>query len=151
MNQVAEDNELLATAQDCLRFVTKFFEVINVSATHIYHSALELCPMSSIIRKLYYDRCHRITGSPRIAIGTPDSWDRTVSISSKNGDYESSTWSPCGQFVAAQTSDVVEIRNPLPSNYSPPSNPPNPPLNSRAHLPIRPMGVPLPVAPTPAF
>ena len=99
-------------AQDCFHFITKFFEPINVSATHIYHSALELCPTSSIVRKLYYDQCHGITQFPRITIGTPDSWDPTMSFSGK-GDYGSCTWSPCGQFIAAQTKGTVEIRNQL--------------------------------------
>lgn len=93
--------------------MTKFFEPINASATHIYHSALELCPISSIIRKLYYHRCRRITHLPRVVIGTPGSWDQTVSISGKDCDYGFCTWSPCGRFVAALTGEVVEIRNQL--------------------------------------
>ena len=92
--------------------MTKFFEPISVSATHIYHSALELCPLSSIVRKLYYDRCHRITRFPRVAIGTQDSWDSTISFSGKD-NYEFCTWSPCGRFVAALTRKIVEIRNQL--------------------------------------
>ena len=92
--------------------MTKFFEPIDVSAIHIYHSALELCPTSSIVRKLYYDRRHGITRLPRVMIGNPDSWDLTISFSDKY-DYNSSAWSPCGRFVAAQTKSVVEIRNQL--------------------------------------
>ena len=111
-NQVARDSQLLDTAQDCFYFVTKFFEPISISATHIYHSALELCPISSIIRKLYYDRCHGITRHPRVKMGNPDSWDKTMSISSKH-DYGSCTWSPCGQFIASRAEHMVEIRNHL--------------------------------------
>jgi len=110
MYQVAEDEELLDTVKDYFEFVTKFFEVINVSARHIYHSALELCPRSSIIRKLYYHR--RVTQFPKVVVGTLDSWDpTTISIS---GYYDGPcTWSPCGRFVAAQTRGGVEIRNQL--------------------------------------
>ena len=108
MNQVARDEQLLDIAKDYLQFVTTFFEVIKVSAAHIYHSAMELCPMSSIVRKLYHHR--RITRSPKVVIGTPDSWEPTIATS---GDYEFYTWSPCGQFFAAQTNKVVEIRNQL--------------------------------------
>ena len=100
------------TAQDFFHFVTKFFEPINASATHIYHSALELCPTSSIIRKLYYDKCHGLTRLPRVIIGNPDSWDPTISCSGRE-DYSSCTWSPCGRFIAAQTKAIVEIRNQL--------------------------------------
>ena len=111
-NQVAKDSQLLETARDCFYFTTKFFEPISVSATHIYHSALELSPISSIVRKLYYDLCHGVTRLPRVVIGTPDSWDAAVSISSKH-DFGSCAWSPCGQFIAAQTGQTVEIRNHL--------------------------------------
>ena len=99
-------------AQDCSHFVVKFFEPINISATHIYHSALEWSPISSIIRKLYYDRCHGTTRFPKIAIGTPDFWEPTVSFSG-NYTYRSCTLSPCGRFVAAQTIECVQIRNQL--------------------------------------
>ena len=110
--QIARDSQLQDTARDCFYFVTKFFEPINVSAAHIYHSALELCPTSSIVRKLYYDRCHGVTRCPRVVIGTPDSWDTTISVSGKHR-YGFCTWSPCGQFIAAQTGKTVEIRNHL--------------------------------------
>ena len=92
--------------------MTKFFEPISASATHIYHSALELCPISSIVRELYYDRSRRITRLPRVLIGTPESWDPTRSISSKDV-YQFCTWSPCGRFIAALTGNTVEIRNQL--------------------------------------
>jgi len=111
VNQVAKDEQLLDIAKDCSQFMTKFFEVINVSATHIYHSALELCPTSSIIRGLYYHR--RITRLPKIVTGTPDSWTQTTGISGKD-DYDGSCiWSPCGRFVAAQMGGAVDIRNQL--------------------------------------
>jgi WD40 repeat protein len=111
VNQVAKDEKLLDIANDCFQFVTKFFEVINVSAVHIYHSALELCPMSSIIRKLYYHR--RITRLPNVVIGTPELWAQTIGVTGKDHYHGPCAWSPCGRFVAAQTRKVVEIRNQL--------------------------------------
>jgi len=110
MNQVAE-NKFLDVAKDCFQFVTNFFEVINVSAAHIYHSALELCPVSSIIHKLYYHK--RITRSPRVVIGTPESWAKTIGISGKDRYNGLCIWSPSGRYVAAQTGKAVEIRNQL--------------------------------------
>ena len=92
--------------------MTKFFEPISVSATHIYHSALELCPISSVTRQLYYDWGHHIDYLPRVVVGIPDSWDSTISFSGKD-HYEFCAWSPCGQFVAAQTVQTIEIRNQL--------------------------------------
>ena len=45
-------------------------------------------------------------------VGTPGSWDPTISISGKD-DYKSCTWSPCSRFVAALIGNIVEIRNQL--------------------------------------
>jgi len=115
LNQVAKDNQLLDTARDYFRFTTGFFEIINVSATHIYHSALELSPLLSIIRKFYYSQ--RPCPSPRVVIGTPDSWDdSTASISTTHSDYKSSNWSPCGNFVTVVTGGNVEVRGALALN-----------------------------------
>ena len=111
MNQVANNNELLDIAKDYFQFVTGFFEVIKVSAPHIHHSALELCPTSSIVRKLYYHQ--RIGHLPKVVIGAPDSWDPTIAIFGKD-DYDGlCAWSPCGRFVAAHTKRAAEIRDQL--------------------------------------
>ena len=93
--------------------MTKFFEVASVSAPHIYHSALELSPPSSIVRKLYHHQ--RITSSVGPAIGTPSSWSQSVPIPDKDSPYRSCAWSPCGRFIAAQTHEAVEVRDPLTS------------------------------------
>jgi len=113
MKQVPGCRELLDTARDCFYFTTRFFEVVSVSATHIYHSALELSPVSSVVRSLYHHQ--RPTLSPKVVIGTPESWKPNVPISNKDSPYRSCTWSPCGRFVTAQTQDVVEVRDPLTS------------------------------------
>ena len=91
--------------------MTTFFEPINISAPHVYHSALELSPLSSIVRKLYY---HQRIPFPKVATGIPDSWELSTAISSPDYSQESSViWSPCGQFVAIQTEVTVEVRDAL--------------------------------------
>jgi len=102
---VAGDKELLDTARDYFQFVSSFFEVIKCSAPHIYHSALELSPEDSIVRHHYYQWSlgHH---TPQVVCGIPRSWDHPTII---NGSYQSYTWSPCGQFILAQTSTSVEI------------------------------------------
>jgi hypothetical protein len=50
---------------------------------------------------------------PKVAIGTPDSWDRTIAVSGKDQYDGPCIWSPCGRFVAARTKKAVEIRNQL--------------------------------------
>ena len=68
--------------------------------------------MSSFVRRCYYDRFSRITRLPRVVVGTPYSWDPTISISAKK-NYELCIWSPCGRSVAALIGNMVEIRNQL--------------------------------------
>ena len=87
--------------------MTTFFEVINISATHIYHSALELSPLSSVTRELYYHQ--HCVPFPRVATGILGSWSPGIAISSIGCDKSSITWSPCNQFVATQTEKVVKI------------------------------------------
>jgi len=111
--QVSSDGQLLDTAKDCFYFVTEFFDLINTSATHIYQSALELTPLSSIVRKLHYHR--RLTLFPRVEIGIPDSREPTTTIACENAVTGSSGWSPCGKFIAIQTEGVAEIRDALTS------------------------------------
>ena len=99
------DQQLIDTARDYFHFVTKFFEVIKLSATHIYHSALELSPKSSIVRETYHQQSIE-DYKPRVIHGVPTSWSQPTTIS---GNYGSYTWLPCGQYFAAQTSTSVEI------------------------------------------
>ena len=114
VDQVSGDEELLDTARDCFRFVTTYFEPINVSAVHIYHSALELSPLSSIVRRVYYHRRH--SPFPRVVAGTQRSWDQSSTTRCGGSfDFGSYTWSPCGQFLAVNSRTATEIRDPLTS------------------------------------
>lgn len=80
---------------------------------HIYHSALELCPVLSTVRKLYYHSNYDIIHLPRLVAGAPGDWDRNVSISGKDYVNGSCAWSSCGRLVAIKTRRVIEIRNRL--------------------------------------
>ena len=88
--------------------MTRFFDPISVSAVHIYHSALELSPRSSIVRELYYQK--RYTSFQRVVVGIADEWDETAYLCNthNSGSY---TWSPCGRFVAALSNSGVQIRD----------------------------------------
>ncbi|KAF9645039.1 hypothetical protein BDM02DRAFT_3120843, partial [Thelephora ganbajun] len=110
LKKVSGNEELLDTARDYSCFVVTFFEPISVSATHIYHSALELSPLSSIVRKRYY--CQRYSSLPRVIAGTWESWEEGIIIPSKDRCL-SYTWSPCGQFIATESFEAVEIRDSL--------------------------------------
>ena len=111
IHQVSGDRRLLETAKDFFRFVTTFFEPINASAVHIYHSALELSPLLSTIRQLYYHRRH--IPYPRVVAGTKHLWYQGSSVCSSKGlSYRPFTWSPCGLLVAVGYPGGVEIRDP---------------------------------------
>jgi hypothetical protein len=99
-----QGQKLLDIARDYFYFVTKFFEVIKLSAPHIYHSALELSPHSAIVRKLYYH--HRPHPMPRVVRGVPKLWNQPLTIKT---NHQFSTWSPCGKFLAVATPNNVEI------------------------------------------
>ena len=107
--QVPTTNALFNTAVDCLHFVTEFFEVISQSAPHIYHSALQLAPQSSIVWKLYSQQFH----SPlaRVVTGTPASWDLCTASTRTQEIIHHATWSPCGQFIAAGSGSSVLVRD----------------------------------------
>jgi WD40 repeat protein len=104
-----DGNSLLDTATDCLRFVTEFFEVISQSAPHIYHSALQLVPQSSIIWELYSQQI----SSPiaRVVTGVPASWDSCTASAGVKAEDNHAVWSPCGKFLAVGSVGGVEIRD----------------------------------------
>jgi hypothetical protein len=77
--------------------VTGYFEVINASAPHIYHSALVLAPQESIVRKLYQSHTHPLT---RIVHGAPISWDPHIAATTFPSDISLVVWSPCSRFLA---------------------------------------------------
>ena len=61
-------------ASDCLRFTMHFFQPIQQSARHIYHSALPLSPKFSIFSSMSLPEQTRISDF----YGRPDSWGSVV-------------------------------------------------------------------------
>ena len=129
--------KLLDLARDCFHFVTKFFEAISASATHIYHSALQLSPRSSIVRRLYHSYT---TPSPSVVVGQVDPWQPSIATPNKEFPFRSCAWSPRGQFIAAQTQEVVEVRDPLTFELLSTLQPPNPAVHLTGPLAYSPDG-----------
>ena len=75
----------------------KFFEVISLSAPHIYHSALPLAPQTSIIHKLYKQYTRPL---PRVVRGLPSSWDPTAVTSYSDITPYDAIWSPHDRVIA---------------------------------------------------
>ena len=95
-------NPLLDLTTDCLRFVTEFFEVISQSAPHIYHSALQLVPQSSLVWKFYNQQMGTLAG--RVVTGIPSCWD-SCTASAGITNCHCTIWSPCGTFIAVASSN----------------------------------------------
>ena len=129
--QISTDvNPLLDTAGDYFRFVTEFFEIISRSGTHIYHSAIQLAPRSSIIRKLYNEHVDSLM--LKVVTGVPELWDSCTASVEVPGAAAGVVWSPCGRLIAvllehwvshrvevrdSNTLEVVSILQPPTGNY----------------------------------
>ena len=88
---------MLDLVEDCLRFVTGYFEIISASCAHIYHSALVVAPQESIVRQLYESHAQPFT---RIVHGAPTSWDPNTATTSRPSTIDLAVWSPCSRFIA---------------------------------------------------
>ena len=116
-------SQVLDLVRDYSRFLITFFEVINISAPHIYHSALLLSPRTSIVRGLFKQYVHPFS---RVVHGLQESWEpisATLYLDDFNGG---AVWSPCGRFIAVARRESTEIidavtLNRLSTLESPPS------------------------------
>ena len=100
-----QESPTLDLTNDCSRFVTTYFEVIDASAPHIYLSALVLSPKTSTVRK-HYESC--IPPFPRVVHGAPVSWDSSIAAARISIYTKLAVWSPCSTFIAMY-SYVVDI------------------------------------------
>src|ERR1700753_2168890 len=96
----------LNLVEDYVRFVITFFEVIDTSAPHIYHSALLLSPRTSITHKMYKQH---ISPFVRVVQGVPVSWEPVVATASFNNFLEEAVWSPCNRFIAVVNCLSVQV------------------------------------------
>ncbi|KAF9786263.1 hypothetical protein BJ322DRAFT_775760 [Thelephora terrestris] len=101
-----EESPTLSLANDCFHFVTRLFEVISMSAPHIYHTALLLSPKESTVWMLY-----RGQASPLVKVvrGRPTSWDPRVIGVRVPGEICTVAWSPCSQFIAFAWEECPDI------------------------------------------
>jgi len=105
-----QDSSTFDLANDCFRFVTGYFEVINSSAPHIYHSALAFAPQKSMVRGLYESYAHPFV---RVVHGLPTSWNPNAAAITRRNTIRVAARSPCDRFIAitwsgAKTIDVLD-------------------------------------------
>ena len=96
----------LNLVEDYTRFVIAFFEIINTSAPHIYHSALPLSPKKSITHEMYKQHTSPLV---RVVRGMPDSWERFVATAHLGDALRDAVWSPCNRFIAVAMFGSVEV------------------------------------------
>ena len=101
-----QESPTLDLANDCLRFVTSYFEVIDLSAPHIYHSALAFSPKTSIVRKLYESHARPFA---RVVRGLPMSWDGNIVATTRPSHIRAVVCSPCNRFIAIAQFSTINI------------------------------------------
>jgi len=101
-----QESPTLDLVNDCFRFVTGYFEIIDASSPHIYHSALVVAPEKSIVRKLYGTYAHPFT---RIVRGATMSWDTNTAATIRPSGISLVVWSSCNRFIAIAWSGWTRI------------------------------------------
>ncbi|KIL59677.1 hypothetical protein M378DRAFT_84766, partial [Amanita muscaria Koide BX008] len=90
---------------DALRFISKFYEIINRSALHTYYSALPFTPTSSLLYRRYIKEArHNICGIE----GGPERWDALVANPNRGGKDDRVSlmeFGPDGRLFASGSMD----------------------------------------------
>ena len=77
--------------------MTRFFEIISISAPHIYHSAIPLSPKMSLVQTLYHSYAIPFV---KVVHGAPVSWDQAAATVKHTEKIVAVAWSPCSRFIA---------------------------------------------------
>ena len=86
--------------------MTGNFEVISVSAPHIYHSALVLAPKNSVVWKLYQSHVHPFA---RVVHGGSASRDTSTAAITCPSEVWLAVWSPCNRLIAITYLDAMTV------------------------------------------
>ena len=97
---------MLDLANDCFRFVMRFFDVISSSAPHIYHTALLLSPKESIVQALYGSQVNLLV---TVIHGVPTLWDPSIASARFPKKICGTGWSPCSRFFAVAWEDSPKV------------------------------------------
>ncbi|KAF9786304.1 hypothetical protein BJ322DRAFT_780531 [Thelephora terrestris] len=101
-----KESSTLDLTHDCYRFVTGYFEIISASSPHIYHSALVLCPTTSIVRKLYETHAQPFV---RVVHGVPVLWDSNIAAITRPSGIFHAAWSSCNRFIATSPGSGMTV------------------------------------------
>lgn len=96
--------------EDGLLLVLRFFDCLQESAWHLYHSALPLAPKHSLLRITH---SHDLTSEGTVLRGS-DQWDtRRAFRVNASEELHSLTFSDNGTMIATAGDDVIEVFNVL--------------------------------------
>ncbi|KIL62283.1 hypothetical protein M378DRAFT_800456 [Amanita muscaria Koide BX008] len=97
-------SDLHQLLSDALRFIPKFYELINRSALHIYYSALHFTPTNSLLYRRYIkESVHNICGIE----GGPEKWDAHVATLSHEEYVDVAKFSlDSALFISCSEGDV---------------------------------------------
>jgi WD40 repeat protein len=101
----AYDANLIAIVKDNERFVLRFFDVIELSAAHIYESALPSSPSSSLIRAQYLDQ---VPNDVKFTV-MGETWDACVRTIRSQSKVYGAAFSDKDDLVVVGGDNVVEI------------------------------------------
>ncbi|KAH9024229.1 hypothetical protein EDB84DRAFT_1273963, partial [Lactarius hengduanensis] len=104
-----DGSSLLADlANDASRFLSYHADTISFNALHVYHSALPFTPTETQLRKIY---AYELETSVKAQRGVEQEWDPTVMVMRFKAPICRISFSPNGQFIAADGLKSIEIRD----------------------------------------
>ena len=91
---------------DALRFISRYFSIIQQSALHTYYSALPLTPTKSLLYNKYYkDRMNNLCELD----GVPEQWDASIASIPISHSTPRVAFSSDGSQIAAWTEQELKL------------------------------------------
>ena len=88
---------------DSSRFISKYYDIIQWSALHTYHSALTLTPHDTELFQTYSEKAKSVLF---VLSGMSNSWDPLITVlSGHSSEVNTVTFSPDGSKIASGSDD----------------------------------------------
>ena len=98
---------MVAWIIDAQNFVLKYFDAIQQSALHLYHSALPFCPTTSLLRQHHQNL---LTEEVHVKLGLDEDWETTFrTIKTKSSRLSSVIFSQDGSLIATSGDHSIQI------------------------------------------
>ena len=98
---------MVAWIVDAQNFVLKYFDAIQESALHLYHSALPFCPTKSLLRQHHQNF---LTEEVHVKLGLDEDWETTFrTIKTKSSKLSSVIFAQDGSLIATSGDHSIQI------------------------------------------